>query len=265
MGYQVGVTPVQMAAAANAIANGGELVGAANRPRHHSQSAPHRTAAPGRSPRRQRRYGRGADRDHGTSRRGRHRQVGADGRLHHRREDRNRGQARTWPLLDDQLQRLIHRLRAIAQAGSDDPRRHRLAARQGHLRRRRRGADLQAHCRSDDASSWRRAQSGADAARPGRLARSARGDGADAGSHSEPAVATRRRYCRPGPDAGPARPRCSRSRARAGAARYRGAHGRRRRRRRTAARTGPADRARHVVHAPSERRPPGAPVDSAMP
>ena len=51
------------------------------------------------------------------------------------------------PLLAVRLQRLVRRVRAVAQAGADDHRRDRLAARERLLRRHRRGADLQAHRR----------------------------------------------------------------------------------------------------------------------
>ena len=69
-------------------------------------------------------------------------------RLHDRRQDRHRGEARQRPLLEVRLQRVVRRLRAVAQAGADHSRRHRLAARQRLHRRRGVGAGLQAHRRS---------------------------------------------------------------------------------------------------------------------
>ena len=78
----------------------------------------------------------------------------ADSRLHHRRQDRHRGQAGERPLLEVGLQRVVRRVRPVAQSGADDPRRHRLAARQRLLRRRRLGADLQADRRSRAAPTW---------------------------------------------------------------------------------------------------------------
>ena len=46
MGYQVGVTPLQMAAAASAVANGGTLLRAARRPRDRQGTACARAVAP---------------------------------------------------------------------------------------------------------------------------------------------------------------------------------------------------------------------------
>ena len=129
MGYQVGVTPLQMAAAVSSIANGGELIeprvvravitrwptigGAAAR----CSAAPYL-----------RRHRRRADRDHGRGRRARHGEGRADSGFHDRRQDRHGGQARQRPLLEVRLQRLVRRVRAVAQAGVHHHRRHRLAA-----------------------------------------------------------------------------------------------------------------------------------------
>ena len=131
MGYQVGVTPLQMAAAVSSVANGGELV----QPRvvraviRDGKRAA--GAAQGRRPHDQRRHRGGADRRSwkrsssaapassaqiagytvagktGTA------QKVVNGRYSHIR-----------------LQRVVRRLRAVAQAGLHDRRRRRLAARQ---------------------------------------------------------------------------------------------------------------------------------------
>ena len=100
MGYQIGVTPLQMVAAVGSIANGGELI------------APHvvrativdgvRTEVPraGRPAHDLRRDRRRADDDPRAGGRARHGQGGADPRLHHRRQDRHRREARERPLLE---------------------------------------------------------------------------------------------------------------------------------------------------------------------
>ena len=74
MGYQVGVTPLQMVAAVSAVANGGELRRAARRPRGLSRRPPLRRSTP-KVVRRadQRRHRRDADDDHGRSSTRRHR------------------------------------------------------------------------------------------------------------------------------------------------------------------------------------------------
>ena len=101
MGYQVGVTPLQMVAAVSSVANGGELRRAARRPRGLSRR-PSATpvAAEGRAPHDQRRHRGDADRrswkrssSDGTG------EARADCRLHRRRQDRHRAQADQRPLL----------------------------------------------------------------------------------------------------------------------------------------------------------------------
>ena len=80
MGYQVGVTPLQMATAASSVANGGHAAGAARRARLHQERPPRRGAAQGDAADGHRRHGRHADDDHGAGRRARHREGGADSR-----------------------------------------------------------------------------------------------------------------------------------------------------------------------------------------
>ena len=102
MGYQVGVTPLQMVAAVSAVANGGELVEPrvvravyrdnrryAVEPKVIRRTISADTAAT-------------LTDDHGRRRRrrSRHREGGADRRLHHRRQDRHGAEAGQRPLLD---------------------------------------------------------------------------------------------------------------------------------------------------------------------
>ena len=94
MGYQVGVTPLQMAAAVSSIANGGDPVRAAHRARADQGRTARRGRAQGRAP-----HGHPertaaqltaimeAVVERGTA------QVGADRRLHDRRQDRHRPQS----------------------------------------------------------------------------------------------------------------------------------------------------------------------------
>ena len=95
MGYQVGVTPLQMAAAVSSVANGGELL----EPRvvRAFISDGRRDEVPRKVVRRddQPRHGRDADRDHGSrSSSAAPRKRRADRRLHDRRQDRHRREAR---------------------------------------------------------------------------------------------------------------------------------------------------------------------------
>ena len=160
MGYQVGVTPLQMVAA---VELGGERRGArraSGHPRRVSRQPALRRGAQGGAAHDQRRHGRDVDDDHGRCRRQRTRH-GAGGEhpgLHHRREDRHGGQARERPLLLVGLQRIVCRIHSVEKPGGHDHRRHRLTAR---------GADdgwagirpgLQADCRGDAAVPRRSAQ-----------------------------------------------------------------------------------------------------------
>ena len=158
MGYQVGVTPLQMAAAVSSVANGGTLVRAARRPR--------------------------GDQGRPASRRSRTRccaarcPTGDRGDAHRRSWSRSSSAAPATAAKIDGftvagktgtaqklvngrysrlgLQRLVRRVRSVAQAGAHDRRRHRLAARQRLLRRHGGGADLQADRRGVAASSRHR-------------------------------------------------------------------------------------------------------------
>ena len=89
------------------------------------------------------------------------------------------------------LQRVVRRLRAVAQSGGRDHRRHRLAARaERRPRRHGLGADLQAHRRGDAALSRRRADDQPGAAGAGRAPRRTgrRARRADADGESAPVV-----------------------------------------------------------------------------
>ena len=101
MGYQVGVTPLQMATAVSSVANGGDADAAAPRARGHPRRRPPSGGA------RRRCAGRSsADTaaeltdDHGRRRRARHRQARADRRLHDRGQDRHRREADQRRLLE---------------------------------------------------------------------------------------------------------------------------------------------------------------------
>ena len=95
MGYQVGVTPLQMATAVSSIANGGTLY----EPRvvRAIIKDGQRVEVPHKALRRtvSERTASADDRDHGSGRRARHRQERADRRLHDRRQDRHRAQGRS--------------------------------------------------------------------------------------------------------------------------------------------------------------------------
>ena len=116
MGYQVGVTPVQMATAVSSIANGGTLyeprvVRAIDQGRAaRGESRTRRCAARCPSARQPN------DRDHGGRRRCGHGQGGADRRLHDCRQDGHGAQSHQWGVLAVRVQRLVRRLYAVAQA-----------------------------------------------------------------------------------------------------------------------------------------------------
>jgi hypothetical protein len=94
IGYQIGVTPLQMVTAVSAVANGGELI----QPRVVRAVVQGRAALPGAAqgprPRDQQGHGGPADADARRRRHRRHRQAGGDCRLHNRRQDRHRQEAR---------------------------------------------------------------------------------------------------------------------------------------------------------------------------
>ena len=87
MGYQIGVTPLQMAAAVSSVANGGELRRAARRARGVSRRP--RGTRPPKVVRRaiSAETAADADDDHGRRRRARHGEARADRRLHDRGQD----------------------------------------------------------------------------------------------------------------------------------------------------------------------------------
>ena len=130
MGYQVGVTPLQMVAAVSSVANGGELVEPrvvramyrdgrryAVEPKvvRRTISAGHRRHADRRSWKR-------------SSKRGTA-QARPDPRLHDRRQDRHRLASSSTAATRLREQRVVRRLSAVAQPRGHDHRRHRRAAR----------------------------------------------------------------------------------------------------------------------------------------
>ena len=145
MGYQIGVTPLQMATAVSSIANGGQLM----RPRlvrAFWNGTTRKAVAPGgHPPHGDARDRRDADRDHGRRRRARHGQDRSDRGVHARRQDRHRRQAGQRRLLEAEVQLVDRRLLPVAQARRDGARRDRHAARGRLLRRRGGRAGLQAH------------------------------------------------------------------------------------------------------------------------
>ena len=176
MGYQIGVTPLQMVAAVGSIANGGELI------------APHvvrativdgvRTEVPRQVVRRTI-PAQIADElttileqvvERGTAKRAQH------PRLHHRRQDRHRREARERPLLEGPQQRVVRRLRAVAAPARGDPRHPRLAAPRRPHRRRSGGADLPRRRRGDAAPAGRAAHRARSARPAGRAERAGRAD-----------------------------------------------------------------------------------------
>ena len=103
--------------------------GAARRPRIRQERAAASCGAEGAAQDRVAVDRRRAPDHHGRRRRARHGEVGADSRLHHCRQDRHGGKDHRRPLLEIGIQRLVRRLPALAAAGADDHRRHRLPAR----------------------------------------------------------------------------------------------------------------------------------------
>ena len=173
MGYQVGVTPLQMAAAVSAVANGGELV----QPR-----VVRAVIRDGRAP--------AGDRARSSRRvvspdtpakltaimeavvERRHRPSSRSCPATRRRQNRHRAKTRQRPLLETRLQRLVRRLRAVAQAGV-----HVIVVSTRRasalIRRRGRRADLQAHRRGRAAPGGRGAEHRPAAAGDGRPPRRA--------------------------------------------------------------------------------------------
>ena len=143
MGYQIGVTPLQMVTAVSSVANGGRLMEPhlvrATAPRWHADAGAAEGAARDGQPRDRLR----ADDDHGRCRRSRHREGSANRWLHDRREDGDGREARARRILEIRLHGVVRRIPAVTQAGHHRPRRPGLAARQGLHRRRGRGARVQ--------------------------------------------------------------------------------------------------------------------------
>ena len=159
MGYQIGVTPLQMVAAYASVANGGELV--APRLVRAIVSDGKRTELPKTVIRRTVSPDIAAQvtSDPRTRRlEGRHREGGDDRRLLDRRQDRHGAEDHQRPLFAQRSRRLVRRLRAVAQSARRHPRGDRQRARRDGLRRRRRRAALQDGGRSDAPPHWRGAQ-----------------------------------------------------------------------------------------------------------
>ena len=239
MGYQVGVTPLQMASAASVIANGGllmepHLVRAVTRDgvrrSHRAESRPAHDL--GRH--------RGDTHDHhGRRDRTRHGEIRAARSVSGGGQDRHGEQGDPRRVLEDRLQRVVRRVRPVAQAGVHDPRRDRHTSRHRPLRRHRRGTDRQAHRRGGAAARRRAADDRSGAARHDRHRRGAAADAAGAGARGDPDADLRGRT-----RADARRPRSQRARGHADPWRGRpvGPHERVRIRRRPVARTGAADR-----------------------
>ena len=166
MGYQVGVTPLQMVAAVSSVANGGELVEPRVIRAVYRDNRRYAVDAEDPAAHDQRRHRGHADDDHGRRRRrrARHGERGEHSGLHDCRQDRHRRQARQRPLLDVGLQRVVCRIHSVEKPGRRDHRRHRLAACGADHRRARVGAGVQAHCGGDAAIPRRAAQRGSRAA-----------------------------------------------------------------------------------------------------
>ena len=156
MGYQVGVTPLQMVAAVSSVANGGDLiqprvVRALIRDGKRTEVKP--TV-----------LGRTISKDTAVTLTGIMEQIVERGTatyaqvdgLHHRGQNRHGGEARQRPLLEHRLLRVVCRIPSVAQSGRDHHRRHRFAARARVLRRPDCRSGLSAH-RRGDASALRRA------------------------------------------------------------------------------------------------------------
>ena len=145
MGYQVGVTPLQMVAAISSVANGGDLI----QPRvvralvrDGKRVEVKRTV-----------LGRTISKDTAVTLTGIMEQIVDRGTatyragrgVHHRRQNRNGIEARERPLLEYGLLRIICRIPPIAKPGSDHHRRHRFAACARLLRRSDRRSGISAH------------------------------------------------------------------------------------------------------------------------
>ncbi len=171
MGYQVGVTPVQMASAVSAVANGGTL---------HEPRVVRAVIKDGQRVEVEHKALRRPISEHTAARltaimeavveRGTAK-TRQDRRLHDRRQDRHGAQDHRRPLLADRIQRVVRRVPAVAQARADDHRADRFAARQRRHGRCRLGADLQADRRSVAPASRHGADGERTAAGAGRLAR----------------------------------------------------------------------------------------------
>ena len=144
MGYQVAVTPLQLAAAVGRGRQRRRAARAPRRPCGHPRRPAQRAAAAGDPAGDCPGDRRGADRHHGGGRRAGHGAVGPHSRLHDSRQDGDRREADRRTLFERRSQRDVRRLRALARAavhhGGDD--RH--AARRALHRRRGCGARVQA-------------------------------------------------------------------------------------------------------------------------
>ena len=100
MGYQVGVTPLQMVAAVSSVANGGDLIQPRVVRALDSRRQARRSEADRPRPDDLERHRRHAHRHHGADRRAWNGDLRAGRGLHHRRQNRNGIEARQRPLLE---------------------------------------------------------------------------------------------------------------------------------------------------------------------
>ena len=214
MGYQVGVTPLQMVAAVSSIANGGELV--APRIVRATVAGDERTEVPRRVVRRTMNPDTAAELttileqvvERGTATRAR---IAG---LHRRREDGDLQEARERPLLGFPLQRLLRRLPPGARAARRDDCRHRQSAPEELLRRHRGSPAVQTIGRGDAPLSARASHGRCPAAGPRGACGRAVGAPTDPGaSHRRSADLRDRAGGRPGRDARPPRPERARCHA----------------------------------------------------
>ncbi len=194
MGYQIGVTPLQMVAAVSSVANGGDLlqprvVRALIRDGKRTEVKP---TVLGRTISRD--TAATLTDDHGADRRARDGDVCPDRRVHHRRQNRNRRKARQWQVFQQRLLRVVCRVPAVAQPGRDHHRRHRLAARARLLRRPNRGPGVPADCPGHASASRRGPDAECAAARAGGA--SLRPAGNPAGARPARSRDRSRRHCR---------------------------------------------------------------------
>ena len=123
MGYQIGVTALQMVSAVGSVAHAGEFVEPRTIRADLSRQPPIRRGAASTATNGERRDGRNADGHHGASRRARDGESRKDSWIYDRWQDWHRGQTQCRSLFEVRLQRLLRRLRSVTESGSRDHRR----------------------------------------------------------------------------------------------------------------------------------------------